>query len=117
MEEVSGAEAAKAVGAWVAHPADLAVREADTALAAAVKWVVLVVADSAAALKALAEAPAAEVVAMPDLAEEPPADVLVMLDLVGEQPVVPDPLPTATSLAGFLACPLTRGYRMAIPRA
>jgi hypothetical protein len=55
--------------------------------------------------------------AMLALVVEPRADAEVMLALVAEQPVVPDPHRTATSSAGFLACPPTKGYRIPIPLA
>jgi hypothetical protein len=107
-----------------ADAADSAAREADLALAAAVEWVVLVEADSAAALGAWAvervawvREPPADVVVLVVLVQEPLTDVVVMPDLVAEQPLVLDPFRTATSSAGFLACPQTRGYRMPIPLA
>jgi hypothetical protein len=114
VEEASEAEASEAVGAWGAEAADSAAREADTALAATAG---LVVADLAAVPGALAEEPPADVGVLVALAEEPPANVGVKPDVVEGQQVVPDPLRTATSSAGFLACLQTMGYRIAIPLA
>jgi hypothetical protein len=116
VKEASEA-AAEANVAWRAEAADSAAREADTARAAAVVRVVLVAADSAAALGALAEERVALAEELPVNVVELPVNVVVMPALVEEPQEVPDPHRTATSSAGFLACPQTRGYRMAIPLA